>query len=102
MSWYQYVAAFFSGAFLANFVPHFVSGVSGDRFPTPFSRPPGRGLSSPVTNVLWALLNLVVGYILARVGWVSVRPDLPLLLWFAGFAVLSLMLSVSFQRKAPR
>jgi hypothetical protein len=45
------VACFFAGAFLANFVPHFVHGISGDRFPTPFANPPGKGLSSPTLNV---------------------------------------------------
>ena len=63
MNWYNYLAAFFAGMFLANAVPHFVHGVSGDRFPSPFSHPPGKGLSSPTVNVLWALLNLLVGYL---------------------------------------
>ena len=36
MSWYNYVACFFAGAFLANFVLHFVHGISGDRFPKGF------------------------------------------------------------------
>jgi len=68
MTWHQYVSCFFAGAFLANFVPHFVHGISGDRFPTPFSKPPGKGLSSPMVNVLWSLLNLVAGYCLLQVG----------------------------------
>jgi len=58
MNWYNYVACFFAGAFLANVVPHFFHGISGDRFPTPFARPPGRGLSSPTDNVVWAWINL--------------------------------------------
>jgi hypothetical protein len=58
MNWYNYVARFFAGAFLANVVPHFFHGISGDRFPTPFARPPGRGLSSPTVNVVWAWINL--------------------------------------------
>jgi hypothetical protein len=52
MNWYNYVACFFAGAFLANVVPHFFHGISGDRFPTPFARPPGRALSSPTVNVV--------------------------------------------------
>ncbi len=47
MSWYHYLACFFAGAFLANAVPHFVQGISGERFPSPFATPPGKGLSSP-------------------------------------------------------
>ena len=71
MSWYNYLACFFAGAFLANVVPHFFHGISGDRFPTPFAHPPGRGLSSPTVNVVWAWVNLVVGYLLFRAGKVS-------------------------------
>ena len=73
MNWYNYIACFFAGAFLANVVPHFFHGISGDRFPTPFAKPPGRGLSSPTTNVVWASINLVVGYVLFRAGKVSVN-----------------------------
>jgi hypothetical protein len=58
MNWYNYVC-FFAGAFLAKVVPHFVDGISGDRFPSPFARPPGRGLSSPTVNIVWAWINLV-------------------------------------------
>jgi hypothetical protein len=62
MAWYAYLSYFFGGVFLVNAVPHFVSGVSGRPFPTPFASPPGRGLSSPVVNALWGTLNAVVGY----------------------------------------
>ena len=58
MNWYNYVACFFAGAFLANVVSHFFHGISGDRFPTPFARPPGLGLSSSTVNVVWAWINL--------------------------------------------
>ncbi len=53
MRWYHYVAYFFGGAFLANAVPHFVNGVSGNPFQSPFASPPGEGLSSSTVNVLW-------------------------------------------------
>ncbi|MGC2448570.1 MAG: hypothetical protein WA477_13075, partial [Candidatus Sulfotelmatobacter sp.] len=95
---YDYVACFFAGMFLANVVPHFVHGVSGDRFPTPFANPPGRGLSSPMVNVVWALLNLVVGYILFRVGKVS-SGDAALIVFFAGIAAISTWSSVGFAKK---
>ncbi|HTV06201.1 MAG TPA: hypothetical protein VME86_12605 [Acidobacteriaceae bacterium] len=100
MNWYHFVACFFAGMFLANVVPHFVHGISGDRFPTPFSKPPGRGLSSSTVNVLWALLNLVVGFILFRIGKVSSGGDLAIVIFFAGIAAMSIMLSVSFTKKA--
>lgn len=101
MNWYDYIACFFSGAFLANAVPHFVHGISGDRFPTPFASPPGRGLSSPTVNVVWALFNLVVGCILFRVEKVSGGSYSLLVLFFAGIAVISIWLSVHFRKKHP-
>jgi hypothetical protein len=97
--WSTYIAAFFAGVFLANAVPHFVHGISGDRFPTPFAHPPGKGLSSPTVNVLWGLLNLVVGTILFRVGDVSTVDVSALAVFFAGVAVISTLMSVRFAGK---
>ena len=99
MVWYEYVASFFSGIFLANTVPHFVQGISGNRFPTPFANPPGKGLSSPTVNVVWALLNLVIGFILFRVGKVSGEFDTPRDVFFLGFAAISILMSVRFAGK---
>ncbi|MGH9640463.1 MAG: hypothetical protein ACRD3Y_10405, partial [Bryobacteraceae bacterium] len=64
MRWYLLVAYFFGGAFLVNAIPHFVNGVSGRSFPTPFASPPGKGQSSPMVNVLWGTANAVAGYFL--------------------------------------
>lgn len=77
MSWLHYVSWFCGGMFLANAVPHFVNGISGRPFQTPFASPPGKGLSSSTVNVLWGALNVVVAYFLVlRVGnfdWHSTR-----------------------------
>ena len=99
MNWYQYVACFFAGMFLANVVPHFVKGICGDRFPTPFAKPPGRGLSSPLVNVLWSLLNLAVGYVLVRVGRLAGGGDPAFAACLAGVAALSTICSVNFAKK---
>ena len=99
MSWYNYLACFFAGAFLANAVPHFVRGISGDRFPTPFAHPPGRGLSSPTVNVAWAWLNLVVGYVLFRAGKVSANNYATLIVLLAGIVFISTVLSFRFRQK---
>lgn len=99
MPWYTYFAAFLAGMFLANVVPHFVHGISGDRFPTPFAHPPGKGLSSPTVNVVWALANLVAGYLLLRVGQVSPAHPASLLIFFAGIAILSVLMSIRFAGK---
>jgi hypothetical protein len=99
VNWYSYIACFFAGVFLANVVPHFVHGISGDRFPTPFARPRGKGLSSPTVNVVWALFNLVVGYVLFRIGKVSSGDDVALAVFFAGIVAISTILSVRFASK---
>ena len=85
--------------FLANFVPHFIHGVSGDGFPTPFANPPGKGLSSPTVNVLWGLFNLVIGYLLYRGGKISNAKMLTVILFFAGVVTMSVMLSIAFVEK---
>ena len=99
MSWYVYIAAFFAGMFMANVVPHFVYGISGDRFPTPFAKPPGKGLSSPTVNMVWALLNMVAGYMLFRVGKVASGDDLALIVFFAGVVAIGLLSSAMFAAK---
>jgi hypothetical protein len=99
MSWYNYVACFFAGAFLANFVPHFVHGISGDRFPTPFAHPPGKGLSPPTVNVAWAFVNLLVGGLLYRVGQVSNDNYSTLGVFIAGAVAISTILSLRFAQK---
>ena len=99
MSWYNYLACFFAGAFLANFVPHFVHGISGDRFPTPFAHPPGKGLSPSTVNVAWAFVNLLVGGLFYRVGHVSSGGYLSLVVFFAGAVTISTILSIRFAQK---
>lgn len=69
MNWLCDLSYFFGGAFLANAIPHFVSGVMGRPFQSPFAKPHGVGLSSSTVNVLWGFSNLVFAYLLiARVG----------------------------------
>ena len=99
MNWYNYVACFFAGALLANGVPHFVHGISGDRFPTPFAKPPGRGLSSPTVNVVWACINLVLGYVLIRAGKVSSENYGTLIALLAGIVFISTAMSFHFSGK---
>lgn len=70
----HYVSYFFGGAFLANAVPHFVGGIMGEPFQSPFAKPRGVGLSTSTVNVLWGFFNLVVAYILTcRVGTFELR-----------------------------
>ena len=96
MKWYHYLACFFAGMFLANAVPHFVGGVSGATFPTPFANPPGKGLSSPTVNVLWGMFNLIIGYLLFRAGKISNSNRWTVVMLFAGILVMGIMLSNTF------
>src|ERR1700674_364822 len=74
MEWIYYVSYFFGGALLTNAVPHFVSGVTGRPFQSPFAKPPGQGLSSSTVNMLWGFLNMAIGYLLiCRVGNFDLR-----------------------------
>lgn len=67
MEWYVYVAHFCAGSMLVNSVPHFVQGISGNRFQSPFAKPLGVGESSPMVNVLWGMANFAAGYFLVNV-----------------------------------
>lgn len=97
MPWYFGVADFIGGAFLVNAIPHFINGVSGRSFPTPFASPPGKGQSSPLVNVLWGTLNAVVGYFLVyRVGEFHSRSVADVLVLGAGGLLMALMLSRHF------
>jgi hypothetical protein len=64
MNWLHDVAYFFGGAFLANAIPHFVSGMMGRPFQSPFAKPPGQGLSSSTVNAVWGFANFVAAYLL--------------------------------------
>ena len=69
MNWLHDISYLFGGAFLANAVPHFISGMMGRSFQSPFAKPPGKGLSSSTVNVLWGFANFVIAYLLiAQVG----------------------------------
>ena len=64
MNWLTLVTCFFGGVFAANAIPHFVSGIMGRAFQSPFAKPPGKGLSSATVNVLWGFFNAAVAYAL--------------------------------------
>jgi hypothetical protein len=99
MEWNHSVAYLFGGAFLANSVPHLVSGMMGRPFQSPFAKPPGQGLSSSTVNVLWGFFNLVVGYILiCRVGSFSLHSTGNVVFLGLGILLMSVMAARSFGR----
>jgi hypothetical protein len=99
MNWLNLVSYFFGGAFLANAIPHVVSGVMGEPFQSPFAKPPGQGLSTSTTNVLWGFLNIAVGYLLVRrVGEFALRDTGDVVALGAGALLISLFLARQFGR----
>jgi len=96
MKWYHYIFLFLGGAFIANFFPHFVHGISGEMFPTPFANPPGRGMSTSTVNVLWAMFNLVVGILLLQGAKFSWANRSMLIVALIGFAAMAINLSFVF------
>jgi hypothetical protein len=104
MPWLDGVAYFFGGVFLANFTPHFVAGVSGRAFQTPFAKPPFRGLSSPAVNILWGLFNLGLAWVLlVVVGALELRQVPEVAIAGTGFGLMSLFIARSvtkMQREA--
>jgi hypothetical protein len=99
MPWLHYLSWFFGGAFLTNVIPHFVSGVMGRAFQSPFAKPSGEGLSSSTVNVLWGFLNLVVGYVLVcRVGDFDLHSTVDVAVLGLGALLLALMMARHFGR----
>jgi len=99
MLWFDFPAYFLAGLFFANFVPHFVSGVLGRTFPTPFASPPFRGPSPPPVNVLYGMFNLAVAYLLlSRVGDFEPKSALCAGTFGLGLTAWSLLITRSLAR----
>jgi hypothetical protein len=76
MQFVSYVSYFFGGAFITNAIPHFVAGLMGRPFQSPFASPSGQGLSTSTVNVLWGFFNFIIGYLLVcRVGMFDLRSN---------------------------
>jgi len=91
------IAWFFGGAFLVNAIPHSVCGVCGRPFPSPFAKPPGRGNSPPLVNVLWGFANVVVGYgLIFHVGGFNLQTLPNALVLGCGMLVMALFLAAHF------
>ena len=99
MNWLHDLSYLFGGAFLSNALPHFVSGVMGQPFQSPFAKPPGEGLSSSTVNVLWGFANFLIAYLLiARVGNFDPRTADHVIAAGLGFLLMGLMAARQFGR----
>ena len=99
MDWLYDASYFFGGAFLANAIPHFVSGVMGRPFQSPFAKPPGKGLSSSTVNVLWGFANFVIAYLLiGQVGNFDLRAIDNIIALGLGIVLMGVMAARLFGR----
>lgn len=99
MPWLPLLSYFIGGAFLANAIPHVVSGTMGRPFQSPFARPPGEGLSSSTVNVLWGFFNVAVGYgLVCRVGDFELKDIGDVVAFGAGAFLLALLHARHFGR----
>ena len=99
MAWLHLLSYFFGGLFLANAIPHLVSGVTGRPFQTPFAKPPGQGLSSSTVNVLWAFFNLAAAYgLVCRIGAFDLKDTSDVVAFGAGGLLISLFGARHFGR----
>lgn len=99
MAWLPRLAYFAGGLFLANAIPHLVSGMMGRAFQSPFAKPPGEGLSSATVNVLWGSANLLLAYFLiCRVGLFALRDGADAAALGAGMLLIALFSARHFGR----
>lgn len=84
-----YVQAFFAGLFLANGVPHFVKGITGQTHMTPFKR-----VSNAYLNVFWGFANFVIGFVVMGFDPVTGLPNWPSGMYFWVFLVGALVISM--------
>ncbi len=99
MDWLVYLACIAGGCFLANGVPHFVAGISGRKFHSPFSSPPVKGLSSAVVNVIWGFVNFLIACALLKwAGADDLALNLKTVLAALGALITSVSLAIVFSR----
>ena len=85
-----FVLAFMIGACIANGIPHYTKGVTGQYHMTVFSK-----LSSPIVNVLWGLFNWLLAFILYLVfnSLIDNFTNLHIIIAIAGGIFISLRLA---------
>lgn len=93
--------AFFAGLFLANGIPHFVKGITGQTHMTPFKR-----VSSPYLNLFWGFGNFVLGFLVLgfnpETGFLNLPGDSQFWVFIAGAFVISMMDAQLFSKPGAR
>lgn len=90
-----------AAAFLTNDMPHFVNGVSGRPFRTPFVRPQEAKLSSPATNAAWGCFNFLVVLLFANIAPLYIETVGDTIFVAAGFLIAGVLLARIFERIVP-
>lgn len=99
MPWIAFIVHFFAAAIMTNGIPHFVNGVCGRPFRTPFARGSGAGESSAELNVVWGWANFVIAFLLfANIGPLYIGTPIDTIFIAAGVLVAGLILSRIFAR----
>jgi hypothetical protein len=99
MPWIAFIVHFFAAAIMTNGIPHFVNGVCGRPFRTPFSAGSGGAESSAELNVVWGWANFVVAFLLfANVGPLYIGTPIDTIFIAAGMLVAGLLLARIFAR----
>lgn len=94
-----YLAYIFAAFCLVNGIPHFIKGVCGDRFQSPFAKPPGVGESTPVTNVLWGSFNFLICFLVLNfAGLFEIGRNTETHVFVAALFVSAIILAVTFGR----
>lgn len=85
-----YIYSFIAGLLGANGVPHFVKGMLGEKFRTPFNKS-----SSAVVNVVWGWVNFVIAGIFLYYGHVHAHLLRAFALVSLGALIAALVLAYS-------
>jgi len=96
LPWIAYIAHFIAAAFLTDGIPHFVNGVSGRPFRTPFAK-----LGSPTANVVWGWVNFLIAFLLfANIGPLYIGSLGDTIFVAVGMLVTGIVLARIFERES--
>jgi hypothetical protein len=97
MPFSAYIAHFIAAAILTNGIPHFISGVCGRPFRTPFVRMTGEATSPPVVNVVWGWANFLVAFVIfANIGPLYIGTPGDTIFVAAGMLIMGVILATIF------
>lgn len=95
------IQAFFSGFFLANGIPHFVKGITGETHMTPFKR-----VSNSYLNIFWGFVNFVLSFVIlgfnSKTRFLNLPTGVNFWVFLLGAFVISLMDAQLFSKPNAR